>query len=255
MSHRFFQGFCLPGASFRPRPMCRQTRHHASHRCFGKLSDAIIWGKHFVGVEKKWFHLPFWGWIYFEFMFWAWRFTKVECWFIWGSLHFTNVDLQVSMTEPSTLKVWIAGMWQVISGKTRGFVGQLWRQNLHLQCQSNVRCLVGNYGNFGVAAHLEKSPSWFVWYIRELLSLKLLNITTENRPNPQRQGWSSNHSFSGAMSMLVLSASIEACCKWSQAPCASTIRRQIQRHDPWRRNTNARIFEIHQPVDEIINLI
>ena len=31
---------------------------------------------------------------------------------IWGSLHFTNVDLQVAMTtEPSTLKVWIAGMF------------------------------------------------------------------------------------------------------------------------------------------------
>ena len=166
---------CHPGASFRPRPMCRRTRHHASHRCFGKLSDVITWGKHFR-----------WGWVYdftlhfgVEFilswlMSWGWRFTQLSWVLIWGSLHFTNVDLQVAMTtEPSTLKVWIAGMFDRWFREKWGVCWSALEAKFAAAVPMKCQMLSWKLWQFWCCCTFGKKPFMILRYIRELPSLKL----------------------------------------------------------------------------------
>ena len=99
-AHRFGPGPCVAGPDTTPLA-----------GALGSFRMQLFGVKHFR-----------WGWVYdftlhfvVEFIL-SWCFGVVDSlklsWvLIWGSLHFTNIDLQVAMTtEPSTLKVWIAGM-------------------------------------------------------------------------------------------------------------------------------------------------
>ena len=143
-------------------------------------------------------------------------------------------------------------------------VGQLLRQNLHLQCQSSVRCLVGSCGNY-MSLHVWTCPSWPLDTLGATFP-KTSDIAPENRPGPKRKGSSSNHSFSGARAVSFGQCSsecIHCClpqviadsgplCHHDQAASYSDMTRdeEATTHALFQKN-----IEIHQPVDKITNLI